>query len=221
LKQVTADDCARFLRQHADPAAQAFRGDARYVDAEGYPTSRMARAIERAGHKTISEAAKELYEERGVTCFSESPSNTLLWSHYGGAHKGICLEFDTSSPLLQRLHAVRYSDDIPEFDIVETLVGNESRILDVMLTKAGCWSYEQEWRAIHREADKEYCYGVEALTGVYLGAALTESERDLICHILHGTPTRLFEIKRSATSFGLEIHSLQYTPYRHDAPDAV
>src|SRR5438552_2914382 len=32
----------------------------------------------------------------GALCFSKSPSNPLLWSHYADKHKGICLGFELS-----------------------------------------------------------------------------------------------------------------------------
>ena len=36
-----------------------------------------------------------LLKNASVACFSESNSNFLMWSHYAGGHKGVCLEFDT------------------------------------------------------------------------------------------------------------------------------
>lgn len=221
MKAVTVDDCQRLLRERMDPQMRAFSMDPRYVDDTGRATPRLVSELERAGQRVFSDTATKMYTERGVTCFSELPTNTLLWSHYGGAHRGVCLEFDTFSSWFQKLHAVRYRDDIPEFDIVDVLLDDATRILEVMLTKATCWSYEQEWRAIHKKADKEYCYGVEALTGVYLGATLTESEKDLVCHILHGTPTKIFEMRRSSNSFHLEVRSVEYTPYHHPRSDAI
>ena len=69
------------------------------------------------------------YESVGVTCLSETHDNSLLWSHYGHGHHGVCLEFDTSSPLLQRLHKVRYVDRIPEIDLAKLLVHDSSQVI--------------------------------------------------------------------------------------------
>jgi len=71
------------------------------------------------------------------------------------------------------------------------------------------------------EPDKEYGYGVDALTGVYLGAALSDSEKDLVAHTMHGAPTKLFQIVRSDTSFQLEVRQATYLPYQYPGPSAV
>ncbi|MCZ7024199.1 DUF2971 domain-containing protein, partial [Salmonella enterica] len=31
----------------------------------------------------------------GIYSLSKTPTDALLWSHYGGSHKGIAIEFDT------------------------------------------------------------------------------------------------------------------------------
>lgn len=30
----------------------------------------------------------------GVTCFTENPTDILMWSHYADNHRGVCLSFD-------------------------------------------------------------------------------------------------------------------------------
>jgi hypothetical protein len=221
VKTVTAEDCLRLFAERSEPKWVQIQNDRRYVDASGHPTPLLVQVVENAGRAAFERFAADSYTERGVTCFSEAPDNTLLWSHYGGGHRGMCLEFDTSSPWLSRLHQVRYTDDLTELDVVDCLIGDSYNVLSLLLTKASCWSYEREWRALHKEAGTEYCYGIDALTGVYLGAALTPSEKDLVAHIVHGTTTKLFEVKRSPTSFRLDVQSMTYTPYDVRRPDVV
>jgi hypothetical protein len=195
--------------------------DLRYIDRAGQPTSELIRSVQAGATDALAHFASDGYNNRGVTCFSESPSDTLLWSHYGAGHRGICLEFDTSSPVLNKFHPVEYRDDLPEFDVVEIMNGDFSSVLALLLIKASCWSYEHEWRAIHSEPDKEYCYGIDALTGVYLGAAMSESEKDLVCHILRGTKTKLYQVNRTSNSFRLEVVPAEYTTYQRPLPDVV
>lgn len=215
LKPVTADDCVRLLADRSDPQWSALKLDPRYVDGDGQPTRSFIELVERVGRQSFQGFADQAYNARGVTCFSESPDDPLLWAHYAAGHRGICLEFDTSSEWLRRFHAVQYRDDLLTIDVVDVLLGDADQVLSLLLTKSRCWAYEREWRAIHKEPDKEYCYGVEGLTGLYLGAALTKIEKDLVCHTVHGTPVQLYEVRRSPSSFRLEVESVTYTPYQH------
>lgn len=41
-----------------------------------------------------AKVSKLLHKNRGVICFSESWKTTLMWSHYGEKHTGMCLGFD-------------------------------------------------------------------------------------------------------------------------------
>jgi hypothetical protein len=131
------------------------------------------------------------------------------------------LEFDTKSPWLSKLHRVRYADESHEINLVDALLGDHSQIISTLHTKSMCWSYEREWRGIHQVARTNYCYGLEALTGVYLGARLTPAEIDLVCHTLHGSPTKLYRMRRSDISFTLHAESVTYTPYSPPLQGAV
>lgn len=217
---MTPEDCLNLLAERTQPPWDKVR-TAQYIDAAGRPTPALVKVVEKAGRDALSKFAEQSYSSRGVTCFSESPDNTLLWSHYGGGHQGVCLEFDTSSPWLNRLHPVRYTDDVTELDVVDLLVSDKIDVLHLVLTKALCWSYEREWRATHAEPDKEYCYGVDALTGVYLGAALSAAEKDLIGHTIHGAPTKLYEVVRAEDSFHLNTREAIYTPYDYGGSKGV
>lgn len=214
------DDCRRLLSSKPDGDWPKLRTDPRCVDDQGNPTEEFRQLLQRVGENAFSQKAAESYWNRGVTCFSETPDSTLLWSHYGGSHRGLCLEFDPSAPALGKLHKVRYTDEIPTLNTVDELVDEASAIMWLFLVKAACWSYEREWRAIHEEAEKEYCYGVEGLTGVYLGAQLTSAERDLVCHILHGSNTKIYQMSRGEASMKLEARAVTYTPYAYPEQSA-
>lgn len=218
FSEISIDDCARLLKSKEGAQWGPIHADPRCVDSSGRPTEFLRSTLQRAGEDTLREQARESYSSRGVTCFSDTPDNTLLWSHYGGAHRGICLEFDTSSQWLDKLHRVHYTDDIPEINIVDLLTGDTSPVLRTLLTKASCWEYEREWRAIHKEPDTPYCYGIEALTGVYLGAKLSDAEKDLIAHVVHGSHVQLYAMMRSGTSFRLQSEPVQYTPFQYPDP---
>ncbi|MDB4914934.1 MAG: hypothetical protein JWM95_2578 [Gemmatimonadetes bacterium] len=134
LKPITTEDCLRLLADRSDPEWVRLQSEASLVDAHGFPTQTLMSAIENSGQKAFTQLAETYYGARGVTYFSESPDSTLLWSHYGGGHRGICLEFDTSSAWLSRLHPITYGDSLPalttsEIDLVcHTLVGTPVQI---------------------------------------------------------------------------------------------
>ncbi len=214
VADISMDDCIQLLKGKIGGSWDGVHGDRRYVDEDGKPTEFLRQTVKNSGIDAFRAKLRESYLNRGVTCFSEAPDDTLLWSHYGGGHRGISLEFDTSRPVLSRLHKVRYTDEIPMFNVVDELLNDSPLFMCMLLTKAACWSYEREWRAIHIEAEKEYCYGVDALTGVYLGARLTDAEVDLIGHVLHGFPTKLYKMRRGNGSLRLEAIEVQYTPYK-------
>jgi hypothetical protein len=83
--------------------------------------------------------------QRRIYCLTPDPLSTWMWSHDGGDHTGICLEFHVGNPLFLTAHGVRYREEYPAF--VLTQMGTMS-VMDVILTKAKCWEYEQEYRLI-------------------------------------------------------------------------
>ncbi|MFN0104886.1 MAG: DUF2971 domain-containing protein [Bryobacteraceae bacterium] len=81
-----------------------------------------------------------------ILCFSRNWDNLLLWSHYGGAHTGVCLGFDipdgsagenydTDVLYQANLLQIRRQEDV-NFDLASRL----------HRTKHESWSYEQEVR---------------------------------------------------------------------------
>lgn len=48
------------------------------------------------GKKKIIEQMKWQKESTGICCFSETPTNELMWAHYADEFRGICLAYDFS-----------------------------------------------------------------------------------------------------------------------------
>jgi Protein of unknown function (DUF2971) len=90
---------------------------------------------------------KSAYDARtGLLCFSSDWAEPVLWSHYAEKHRGICLGFNVNRNLLQevkyedqRLRAELGDDQNPLF------IGPELQE-QLLKTKFGGWSYEQEYR---------------------------------------------------------------------------
>lgn len=102
-------------------------------------------------NEAIVEIEKRMYatisEQYRVYCLSEKVDSALMWAHYTGSHKGICLEFDaTIAPFTRATGAtpVEYRREYPAYDLVST--GYEP-----LVTKSADWAYEAEWRLIAEE----------------------------------------------------------------------
>lgn len=156
----------------------------------------------------------------GCTCFSETNIHLLLWSHYANGHRGICLEFDTSSPLFEKIFNVTYSDDYPKFNPIEVILNKERFSSDrslfaPLLAKFTCWEYEREWRAFHQEPNKLYTYPVEALKAVYFGISAETTDIEIVCLILLGQSKNIefYRGKKGNTSFEVDFEKFTYTPH--------
>jgi hypothetical protein len=97
--------------------------------------------------KFVESFSKGLSQElckRRVYCLTLLSDSILMWSHYTGNHKGLCLEFNVDNPLFSRARPVRYSHTYPEW----TPHGMEENVSALILTKAVDWAYEREFRIV-------------------------------------------------------------------------
>ncbi len=144
----------------------------------------------------------------------------MMWSHYADGHRGFCLEFDTSFvPWIEKSFRVRYAETFPYINPVDIIVEPPSDdpenplLIASVLTKALCWSYEEEWRTMHLEPNKLFGYNWRALTGIYFGAAISPAHREVLCLVLHGSPTQLYNVDRDEKGFALRATKVTYQPY--------
>ena len=89
----------------------------------------------------------------GVICFTQQFSNPVLWAHYADKHRGLCLGFDVPD---SQLLPIEYVDKRhPASSFTKALDQTDDDFLKFMLTKKHKhWSYEQEFRTIHRFGSK-------------------------------------------------------------------
>lgn len=167
--------------------------------------------------KEIQSQCESFSKTKGITCFSEVNDNLLMWSHYGGQHRGFCLEFNTDYEPFSKLHRVVYSTTIPEFSVSRMMVNEDyQHVLDLFCTKSSDWAYEKEWRVIHQVAGTVFTYEPAALNAVYFGAKMTEQDIDMLCLILHGQnpDVKLFHGYRSPTEYKVDFNPFTYTSLR-------
>lgn len=175
---------------------------------------------------------ERLFASIGVSCFSETKDNLLMWSHYADEHKGVCIGFDTKIHFFEGAWKVAYQDEYP---VITRPSDNPNTLLKkAILTKSSCWAYEQEWRVTRRTMSSEeqvraqvqyghikniqlfteqhgpglYPFPQEAIVEVLLGARMSPPVRQEVCAWIEesGLKAPVFEARRHTSRFGLEFH---------------
>ena len=116
-------------------------------------------------------------ERRGVFSMSAKRDDLLMWSHYADCHRGICLEFETTSGKLFGcdLLEVHYQKPFPNISVYDNIDLEWMR--KYTSTKWEDWHYEKEWRILYRETGIQP-YPPEELSGVILGARISEKNEE-------------------------------------------
>ncbi|MGO4284451.1 DUF2971 domain-containing protein [Bosea sp. TAB14] len=99
--------------------------------------------------QTILESIREGKQRTGIACFSETPTNELMWAHYADEFRGICIAYDFSdlrdslegNAAFSRLF---YTESPPNLDLGENDL--ETDVRRVLSSKSQKWGYEREWR---------------------------------------------------------------------------
>lgn len=183
--KLVAMSSTKIIRQLLSKAAENQPGETREIMAimgeEGDLLKRIQKIARLLGHTEDDAKINTVYEQLenmvkqmhsqlgeviGITCFSETPNNMLMWSHYANRHTGICVEYDfsrlfsTAADTL--LLPVTYDQKRPLFPLDQMVVGSDGKIrssqplpADALVTiikaltiKSDVWSYEREWRHI-------------------------------------------------------------------------
>lgn len=114
----------------------------------------------------------------GITCFSRTDDNILMWSHYANSHKGICLGYslDENTDLENYFlditkclpHLGTFGCDMLPIEYVDQNARPVFRLDDkdikknvkrLLRTKYRAWEYEQEVRLMIMTKDKPYFPG--------------------------------------------------------------
>lgn len=122
----------------------------------------------------------------GVVCFSECPTQILMWSHYADSHKGICLEFDSKQLPIRgwkkySYHRVNYVKQ-RMIDVIS--VGYTNATLQLLTCKSTDWAYEQERRLVTIKGPGFQDTRIPAITAITLGAKITENPIELRTSLL-------------------------------------
>lgn len=159
----------------------------------------------------------------GVCCFSITPENSPMWSHYADQHKGICMEWEIPEkrqifflpdgvkneiPLV--LQKVDYADERPVNKMFDDTMSADHPLIKSLLTKSRDWSYENEYRLIYPGHVGIVYYDPLYLTGIIVGYKMPpESIQDIKNFVkkLKVQP-KLYEAKLSERSYNYKIAPL-------------
>lgn len=133
----------------------------------------------------IKNLLKDMLSLIGVSCFSKTHKNILMWSHYANHHKGIVLEFDVieDPATLSNLLEIDYSEDYPDYDYLSS--NQKESYMKILTTKSKSWKYEEEWRMIHLDAAENYQkFEPSALTSVIFGCRAEKEFKLIVQSIL-------------------------------------
>jgi hypothetical protein len=123
---------------------------------------------------------RERMKSIGISCFSESHDEVLMWAHYSKGLSGICFEFeqklleDKSSPPSIEFVKVQYLESLPTINFFNDRNG----FLDKVSAKSRSWSYEREVRAYKVGLGRSK-FDAKALTKIIVGANALKGDKSL------------------------------------------
>lgn len=130
--------------------------------------------------------------QMGVCCFSATPTNILMWSHYANNHKGIVYEFEPDL-FLDSLsdgftcHPMRVDyakhNEYELLSYASTGKPKQDQFVTEQLTKAKDWEYEQEYLFIDLKGNGNKSFKKESLKSVIFGAKTPSEEIDRFKHL--------------------------------------
>lgn len=156
-------------------------------------------------------------EKKMVSCFSTSPSEPLMWSHYSDDHRGICLCFNKYK-IFNKLNftfsEVRYTNKFPDLNFFEGSTSIEHlkpQINNILFTKSDNWAYEKEYR-FYSDSDKDiHNFIPDSLQGLILGSRVNEDDGKTIRKLVetyndkHSTQVKIMYAIPSKTTYEMLI----------------
>ena len=120
----------------------------------GSPAWRELKAVV---HQEVLKAEvlfRDLREQIGVTCLSESCDSLLMWAHYANNHCGMCVEYELPEinkklgyspiPIVYSNERACFRNLNPDFYEKDAV----KLCLEALTSKSIEWSYENEWRIV-------------------------------------------------------------------------
>jgi len=151
--------------------------------------------------KEFRRAIFENRKQRRICSLSRTRTSTLLWSYYGGGHKGIALGVQVPEPQ----HPAVLIRDVNYDSIVQVHGRSGSRsadaaALDILTQKQLNWEHEQEVRVFTKKP-----YVKVIIKELVLGCLIEPTDQELVCTIAKKCQPkiRITKLNRSMMDFPL------------------
>lgn len=128
-----------------------------------------------------------------ILCLSAVWDSELMWAFYADNHRGICIEFDATSPCFEGVERVQYAELPPAVRL-----GDPRPFYADALQKSLAWQHQQEWRLISNS--EHVTFPKSALKRVILGYRFPETGFEPLVQIL------------KAAEYQVEIAQMQRLP---------
>jgi hypothetical protein len=164
---------------------------------EGFyePSMRLKREPEwRKTFRSILEAKQTV----GIACFSESFDNEIMWAHYAGNYRGICIGYnaaklrDNLSPAV-RLARMAYADTpvrLSKYNKDDVYAAAHK----ILSQKKYNWAYEREWRVMG-EYPGQLPYQGDIVSDVYFGSRIDLNHKSRIIAVFGGREVKFRQMK--------------------------
>lgn len=166
--------------------------------------------MRRREHAAMQMHVEKITRRIGVLCLSEVHDDILMWSHYADSHRGICFEFNGYLEFFGQAQEVAYSAERPKINPIRD--SQDEMLSAALLTKAQHWSYEKEWRLIqYRNGPGSYQFPEGALTGIILGAQISEASASMIAKWIdvRECKPKLYRAAVDSFTFALNINEVR------------
>ena len=153
----------------------------------------------------------------GLSCFSTTEKNILMWSHYAYQHRGFIIGFDFDN-IKNHIRPITYSSERIQLPLIRT--GMEEYFFDrTLTTKSLGWAYEKESRLIlplsHKKCKKMnsyyfYAFDPDNVKSIILGARIKEDLKKKILDLTKKfyPSATLYKAELSHTDYRLDISPL-------------
>jgi hypothetical protein len=130
-----------------------------------------------------------------ICAFSEFPDDPVMWAHYAGQFKGMCISYSMAKlrrNLREGPNFVRmfYSNDVPTVHSATDDVDELARM--ILSYKNNRWAYEREWRMFSGQTRVRY-KDAKCIRTIRLGYRMSDEHKQEILELSQRLNCRVME----------------------------